>query len=241
MKASQIGITAAASCAVLAGAGFLFYRAAWYPCHAKPQPGKTHIACVGDSITFGAGVKNPRKEAWPVYLGAALGPQVQAINYGFSGRTAGTNADWPYTREKTYRQSITDRPDIVLLMLGTNDAKPYNWDARAFAESYRILAGRYARLCGAERLYILKPPKAFVLPGHSEVMYDILDENIQAEQPILDEIAAELGAEVIDLYAFTEAHPEWFDDGVHPNAEGNRAIAAHLAERLTATQSTEKP
>lgn len=27
-------------------------------------------------------------------------------------------------------------------------------------------------------------------------------------------------------------HPEWFDDGVHPNAIGNKAIAEYINPRL---------
>ena len=40
------------------------------------------------------------------------------------------------------------------------------------------------------------------------------------------------GLQVIDLYALTEGHPEYFDDGVHPNTEGNRVIADHLLKEI---------
>ena len=40
--------------------------------------------------------------------------------------------------------------------------------------------------------------------------------------------AGKLGIRVIDLYAFTKDHPEWFVDGVHPNIRGNRAIAKYI-------------
>jgi lysophospholipase L1-like esterase len=38
--------------------------------------------------------------------------------------------------------------------------------------------------------------------------------------------------QVIDLFSLTKDHPEYFDDGVHPNAEGNKVIAGYLAEEI---------
>ena len=42
--------------------------------------------------------------------------------------------------------------------------------------------------------------------------------------------AEENGAECIDLYALTDGHGEYFDDGVHPNSFGNRVIASAIAK-----------
>ena len=42
----------------------------------------------------------------------------------------------------------------------------------------------------------------------------------------------ESGFQVIDLYALTETHPEYFDDGVHPNELGNRVIAEHIRKEI---------
>ena len=53
---------------------------------------------------------------------------------------------------------------------------------------------------------------------------------------IITETAEELGIEVIDLYTLTKDHPEWFWDGVHPNAEGNRAIADEIYETVFAQE-----
>ena len=48
----------------------------------------------------------------------------------------------------------------------------------------------------------------------------------------VNQLGEELSLEVIDLYTLTTDHPEWFPDGLHPNAEGNRAIAEHIASYL---------
>ena len=37
---------------------------------------------------------------------------------------------------------------------------------------------------------------------------------------------------MIDLYAVTEDHPEYFYDGVHPNQEGYAIVAQAIYEQL---------
>ena len=82
--------------------------------HAQSAPVK--LAILGDSLTAGYGVKPD--EAVPARLEAALkkqGRNVTVINHGVSGdTTAGglERIDW----------MLGDRPDIVLVELGANDA-----------------------------------------------------------------------------------------------------------------------
>src|SRR4051812_9583099 len=45
------------------------------------------VACVGDSITFGAGLKDRAHNAWPVRLGAWMGDGYEVRNFGVSGTT----------------------------------------------------------------------------------------------------------------------------------------------------------
>lgn len=50
--------------------------------------------------------------------------------------------------------------------------------------------------------------------------------------PAMRRVAEQTGSSVIDLHALTADHPEWLPDGIHPNAEGNAAIAECVAEAL---------
>ena len=50
--------------------------------------------------------------------------------------------------------------------------------------------------------------------------------------PALRSVAATLSVPVIEIHAATSGHPEWFPDGVHPNADGMAAIAATVAAAL---------
>jgi acyl-CoA thioesterase I len=96
--------------AIVLGLGGLGISAA----HAQSEPVK--LAVLGDSIAAGYGLAPD--QAFPVHLQAALaaqGHKVTILNHGVSGdTTAGglDRIDW----------MLADKPDIVLIELGGNDA-----------------------------------------------------------------------------------------------------------------------
>lgn len=210
--------------------GIIQYKRMRYPVPSKPERGKKIVACVGDSITFGAGVSNQKKDSYPAYLQKRLDESYQVINYGMSGRTLLSTGDMPYIREKNYKRTFVDHPSVYIIMLGTNDAKPYNFDQVGFKREYEVFLKKYIRQTNAEKIIIMKPPKAFCINGADMPMYDILNENVIAEQEIIDALAEELKIQVVDLYSFTENHPEYFKDGIHPNSMGNSKIADYIME-----------
>jgi lysophospholipase L1-like esterase len=52
---------------------------------ASPQADKTRVACVRDSITFGACVAEREKNCYPAVLGGLLGDKYDVRNFGVSG------------------------------------------------------------------------------------------------------------------------------------------------------------
>ena len=85
------------------------------------KSGKRKVACVGDSITYGCFVAGQPWNSYPRQLGRLLGKDYCVGNFGYTNRTAINTADFPYTAEKLYERSLAFSPDIVLIMLGTND------------------------------------------------------------------------------------------------------------------------
>ena len=97
------------------------------------QSSKIHIACIGNSITFGARVQDPSAESYPAVLNALLqgggytGHEVK--NFGIGGATVirfGTPNIW-----KTADSLKLYRPDIVVIEVGTNEtvgSPRYNWE-----------------------------------------------------------------------------------------------------------------
>ena len=71
--------------------------------------------------------------------------------------------------------------------------------------------------------------------GRKVVAFNILNETICDQiRPIVMEAAAANGLPLVDLYTYTDGHGDWLADGVHPNAEGNRQIAAYICQELEA-------
>ena len=92
----------------------------------RPQRRPIRVACVGNSITYGAGIPNRDANSYPAQLQAYLGDGYEVRNFGVSGTTASPQGDHPYTATAAWRASRDFAPDVVLLKMGTNDTKPQN-------------------------------------------------------------------------------------------------------------------
>lgn len=200
----------------------------------RPDPSKRRIACIGDSITFGAGVMDTRKtDAWPILWQGFLGKSFQVLNYGVSGATLQAETNFPYRKIGFLRRLKAASPELIVLMLGTNDSKPYNWNELRFAREYRELITELLSLPTSPRLVLMVPPKAFPEEKTGIIAFDTSDDVIRDSiRPLVLSLGKRYNLPVIDLYAFTETHPEWFLDGVHPNREGNIAVAEHIFREL---------
>lgn len=232
-----------AACVVMIGAvlSSLFpygYGLAIHYTYHPPEPSvredKIQVACIGDSITYGAGVTMLLRPfcSYPAYLQRNLGREYHVQNYGLSGRTLQRGGDDPYVKEDFYRLSHERVADIYLIMLGSNDSKPWNWDRREYVRQMKEFLKGYQELDEAPKVYLLTPPWAYAAENGA-VQYGIQPDVIADEIiPDLREVAGELDVGLIDIYRLTVGHTEWFSDGVHLNAEGNRAIASAVTRRL---------
>ena len=105
-------------------------------------PKKTVFAMVGDSITAGygsTGVENDYPSQFRRLLDANL---YDVYNEGVSARTMLKSGDHPYWNEPQYTETLEMRPDVIVLMLGTNDAKTFQWNRAEFLADYTV------RFCG---------------------------------------------------------------------------------------------
>lgn len=188
----------------------------------------TKIVCVGDSITYGQGVMGSRKtDSFTAMLSELTGHTVK--NYGLSNRTLLSNGNFPYTEEDFYAASHEENADFYVIMLGSNDSKPQFWNKEQFTEEYRAFIKSYLDLDNAPTVYVMIPPAVFIEQDGGNCD----DATVGGElADAVNALGAELGIEVIDLYSLTTGHPEWFSDGLHPNAEGNRAIAEEIAKNF---------
>jgi lysophospholipase L1-like esterase len=184
------------------------------------------IACVGDSITQGAGAKSG--QSYPSQLQALLGDGYKVGNFGVSGRTLLKKGDFPYWKEKKYQDALAMEPAIVVIMLGTNDTKPQNWKFEAeFDADYRELVKSFQALKSKPKVFVCRPVP---VPGQGN--YGINEENIQKEIPRVDALAKELGCGVIDMHAALAKTPELLPDRVHPNTAGAGEMAKAAAKAI---------
>ena len=202
-----------------------------YPTPLVSGEGETRIVCVGDSITYGQGVFGSRRTDSFTAVLSTLVEDSTVINYGLPNRTLLSSGNMPYTNERHYEKSLGEDADIVIIMLGSNDSKGINWDAESFANEYEALVQSYIDMDSRPTVYVMRPPRLYRTvenegDGNNEIIKGEMTE-------IICSVAEKLGVEVIDLYSITDGHPEWYSDGAHPNAEGNRAIAEEIAETIT--------
>lgn len=212
-----------------ASAGALWYRVV-NPKPTKPDHSRIVVAAVGDSNTFGAGALAAHAtKSYPAQLQRLLGDEYQVLNFGFSGRTLLASGDLPYTAEDMFVQSRRARPDIVLIMLGTNDTKPVNWNAEAFEPELAAFVRGYQELPNAPRVYLLTPPGAFRNP------YTIDPRLVAGEVvPTVVRVAEETGAGLIDIHVVTADRRDVTPDGVHPNGRGYGLIARAVYDAIVA-------
>ena len=181
------------------------------------------VACIGDSITWGFTLLNPWKQSYPALLQEMLGEEYEVRNFGYNDASARFDADTPYVKKRVYRESLAWNPDIVLLMLGTNDTKKRNWDPEIFRRDYRRIVESYQELPSNPRIVLIAPIRIFLLQGlHLLGLYpETMEEGVR---PAIREIAADMGLDLIDLKdLFTDS--SYCMDGVHPQKTGARMLA----------------
>ena len=181
------------------------------------------VACIGDSITWGFTLLNPWKQSYPALLQEKLGAGYQVRNYGYNDASARFDADTPYVSKRVYRDSLEWNPDIVLIMLGTNDTKTRNWDPEVFRRDYRQIVESYLVLPSHPRVVLIAPIRIFLIMGKPllGVRPDNMEEGVR---PAIREISKDLDLELVDLQdLFTDN--KYCRDGVHPQRIGAQMLA----------------
>ena len=182
------------------------------------------VACVGDSITWGFTIVNRSKYSYPAVLQQLLGDGFEVRNFGHNDAAARLDAETPYVSKKAYRDSLAWEPDIVLLMLGTNDTKPWNWNPGIFREDYLRVVESYLALPSHPQVVLVAPIRIFKTIPVMFLNPDVLEEGVR---PAIRDIAAQLHLQLVDLYDLFDS-ARFCRDGVHPQRDGARLLAEAL-------------
>jgi len=191
------------------------------------------VAAIGDSITQGTGVDGDASlESYPAQLQALLGRKYQVANYGLGGRSLLSTGGLPYIKEDYYKQSQASNPNVVLIMLGTNDSGRNNWNAVLYEKELTQFVGVYKNLPTKPKVYLLTVPAANIddtNPAVGSVSGEIVKNEVV---PAILRVAKTTNTSVIDIYTATKDHLNLFPDGIHPNAEGYTIIANTIYEAI---------
>ena len=190
----------------------------------EPPSDAIRIACVGDSITAGSG--------YPYRLRELLGEDYCVGNFGVDGATASKTSVIPYMAQAQFRQALAFEPDIIIIMLGTNDANPeINDEDPCFEEDYKMLIAAFEQVKGDQQIYIVKSPP--ILSTNSAYNNTYL---VSTVFPHIDKVADELDLPTIDMYNALGENYDYFSDGVHPNPDGADIIASTVYDAITQQQ-----
>ena len=204
----------------------------------------TKVACVGDSMTDGSCCGLTYSEIYPVKLQELLGDDYYVVDYGILSRTASKACSPSYWDSTEYADILTDDPDIVIVMLGTNDAKLNFWGscAQDFQIDMQSLLESLQNLSSKPKIYAVYPPKVCDNP-----CCGISDENlVNGVIPTIRVAAAAVGSDTLDAYEYTSTKcNDWYmPDNVHLTAAGALKLAEFFHDiimELDNTTSTQSP
>lgn len=231
---------------------------------------RIRVACVGDSITS-HGCASTKNMTYVAQLQQLLGEdKYEVTNYGVSGTTmlkngyCASNAkdcggNCSYWKTVKYQAAIDANPDIVTIMLGTNDAKGCNWYGPPngspgelgieYRSAYLDMVSRFHSLPSKPKVFVVIPPPLTNPPTHPEkpppynMKKHVLNELIPHMVPT---IAEETDAEgVIDIWTALGGEEKYEDvemtcDGCHPKDKAMTIIAKTIAQAITASDTEVK-
>lgn len=200
------------------------------------------VLCYGDSLTWGYNAEGPSRHAWadrwPGVLQSELGAGVNVIADGLNGRTTAFD-DHLGGEDRNGARTLpnvlgTHSPlDLVIIMLGANDMKPWIHgnafvSRRGMARLVRIVRTHpYPLDAAAPEILIVSPP-ALTRIDNGELSQPFAGGHEASHHLAIQygELAEEVGCHFFDAGTVARTTPL---DGVHLDAENSRAIGKALA------------
>jgi len=217
----------------------------WLRTLKAPKKDAIRVACIGNSITHGSGIDMQEMRAYPAQLQKLLGSNYYVRNFGVGGRTMLNNGDHPYMKERAWRDAQAFRPDIVVIKLGTNDSKDYNWnphkqeyegDMQQMIDTLKPLVPvlnkkgkptKKMKRAESPKIFLCTPVKAF------RDKWGITDSVIVNEViPAIRRVAERNNLSVIDLHPVITDRSDMTSDMIHPNDKGAAKMAKTIADEI---------
>ena len=194
--------------------------------------GKIKVACIGDSITYGAAIEDRENYSYPSQLQVLLGDGYEVGNFGKNGATLIKRSFRPYFDQKEFQEAMDFAGDICVIHLGVNDTDPRSWPNYRddFVGDYLALIDSCKKANPKARIMIaLLSPLA---DRHHRFMSGTKQwhEDIQKAIKVVAETA---GCELIDFHTPLYPYPWHIPDAIHPDEVGYGMLAKTVYSAVT--------
>jgi len=135
----------------------------------------------------------------------------------------------PIGQSQSLKVAKNFMPEVVIIMLGTNDSKTFNWNTykNEFIADYNSMIQTFKELNPKSTIYIGLPPPVF--ENRWEMQKTVVEFEIIK---ILKNLALENDLKTIDFFTLFQEKSIYFPDGVHPNEEGAKIMADEVSVRF---------
>ena len=199
----------------------------WLKSLPQHPRGAKRVACIGNSITHGSGIDMQESKGYPAQLQQLLGRNFVVKNFGVGARCMMSTSDHPYMKEQAWRDAKAFQPDIVLIKLGTNDSKDYQWNQQQYEQDYQAMIDTLQSLPSKPTIYLCTPIRAF--KDRWGITEKVITEGVI---PSIQKLADRNHLQVIDLHPVVNDAKLMTSDGIHPNANGARKMAEAIRNVL---------
>lgn len=186
------------------------------------------VACVGDSNTVGVGLGADEK--YTSYLQALLGTDIKVKNYGKDGAavTEFSNGG-SYVTHQEHGRSLEYNADLVIIMLGTNDARRWDESKTVFKQRYTSIVESYKAVNPNVKIVIITSAPVNEQGNKLNIP---LENIVNCLRPAQRELASELGAILVEFDGALANIPNgtalFQEDGVHLTRDVCLALATHI-------------
>ena len=195
------------------------------------------VACIGDSITDGAGrlddgnTNDNNVHSYPVYLQKLLGFKYYVGNYGHGGQRMMSFA----SESPNYVPSYEFKPDVVIMMFGTNDANKDkytpDWGSDAAKTRYlnaaNSMISKYKSVNSDVQIFVMTPPSILSNKTHKQ--------NCTLSAQYNRELAEANKLPLVDIWNISDAEKWVFNDGIHPQGLVYKRFAEVIYENIKDT------
>lgn len=194
---------------------------------------KIKIAFIGDSVTKGTAMTDSSADSYPAQLGAMLGDAYEVGNFSEGGRCVLSDSGSAYLDSDAFAESILYQPDVVCIMLGTNDvASLLNKEKgnEALYFDMLLLIEKYTALESRPIVYLLTPTVRTDDRALEEGIRDII-------RPVYKKISEDTGVGYVDTFTVSQDMKHHFADSVHPDAVACSYIATWLYNAIVSNSN----